>query len=246
MLKKFKKDKSTIKDYAGESFFVKLTKFLYFKMVDAYYLFKNGVTFNEYGVTFLVGEQGSGKTMAMTEYLERMRKKFPNVMIITNYGYIHETQEFKDWKDFFEIRNGADGVIFAIDEIQNEFNNKSWKNFPEELLTEITQQRKQKVKIVATTQVYEEVVVQLRRQAFYVVECMTFAGRWVITNCYKRRDYEKSLNHVDGTKKVRKMYKKTFIQDDYIRNLYDTEKKIERMQRTTFMTKQERGVVQNG
>lgn len=246
MLKKSKKDESIIKDYSSESFFVKLSKFLYFKMVDVYYLFKNGATFNEYGVTLMVGEQGSGKTMAMTEYLERMRKKFPNVVIVTNYGYIHETKEFTDWKDFFEIRNGSDGVIFAIDEIQNEFSKNSWKNFPEELLTEITQQRKQKIKIVSTTQVYEEVAITLRRQAFYVIECMTFAGRWVITNCYKRRDYEKSLNHVDGTKKVRKMYKKTFIQDDYIRSLYNTEKKIERMKRSKFMSKQERGATANG
>lgn len=238
-LKTFEK----IKDYSDENFFIKFFKFIFFLLKDTWYVIRNGMPFSEYGVSLYCGEQGSGKSIAMTEYLERMRKKYPNVMIVTNYGYKYQNREFVDWKDFFDIRNGTDGVIFAIDEIQNEFNNQSWKNFPEELLSEITQQRKQKVKIVATAQVYEDVVVQLRRQAFHVIDCMTFANRWTITTCYKKRDYEKALNYTDGTAKVRKMWRKSFIQDDYIRDLYDTEKKIERLKRSTFLSKKERGII---
>nr|WP_176452299.1 hypothetical protein [Streptococcus thermophilus] len=81
------------------------------------------------------------KQMAMTEYLERMRKKYPKAVICTNFGYIHQTLPMTDWKQIFTVRNGLDGVIFAIDEIQNEYNSASWKNFPEGLLAEITQQR---------------------------------------------------------------------------------------------------------
>ncbi|MEK5234097.1 zonular occludens toxin domain-containing protein [Lysinibacillus sp. FSL K6-0232] len=244
MFKKCKKDDITqIKDYTAESFFIKFFKFIYLYFKDLIFLLRNGGIFKEYGVTMYCGQQGAGKTIAMTEYLERMRKRYPNVMIITNYGYIHQTREFNDWKDFFEIRNGADGVIFAIDEIQNEFNNRSWKNFPEELMSEITQQRKQKVKIVCTAQEYLDVAVQLRRQSFFIVDCFTFAERWVFTRCYKRRDYEKALNSTDGFSKVRKIYSKSFIQDAKLRSLYDTEKKIERLERSTFMSKRERGVV---
>lgn len=244
MFKRNKKDVSPkIKDYSGQSFFVKLPLFIGYKFYDAYRILRYGRPFSEYGVSFFVGEQGSGKSIAMTEYLESMRAQYPDVMIVTNYGYIHQTQEFTDWKDFFNIRNGEKGVIFAIDEIQNEFNNKSWKNFPEELLSEITQQRKQKIKIVCTSQIYEDVAIQLRRQAFFIIECMTVAGRWTIADCYKRKDYEKSLNSVEGTGKVRKMWRKTFVQDGHIRTLYNTELKIERLQRTTFMSKKDRGVV---
>lgn len=235
--------KTKIKDYSSENFFVKIAKFFGFKMKDMWHVMRNGLPFMEYGVSLYCGEQGSGKSIAMTEYLERMRKQYPNLKIVTNYGYKYQTQEFTDWKDFFDIRNGEDGVIFAIDEIQNEFNNQSWKNFPEELLSEITQQRKQKVKIVATAQVYEDVVIQLRRQAFFVIDCMTIGGRWTITKCYKRRDYEKALKSTEGTAKVRKLYSKSFIQDKYLRDLYDTEQKIERLKRTSFMSKKERGVI---
>lgn len=241
--KRIKEDIEQIKDYTAESFFIKFVKFFYFYFKDVIFAMRNGHLFKEYGVTMYCGQQGAGKTVAMTEYLERMRKKHPNALIVTNYGYIHQTHEFTDWKDFFDIRNGADGVIFAIDEIQNEFNNRAWKNFPEELMSEITQQRKQKVKIVCTAQEYLDVAIPLRRQSFFIVDCFTLAERWVFTKCYKRRDYEKALNSVDGLSKVRKMYSKSFIQDAKLRALYDTEKKIERLERSSFMSKQERGLV---
>lgn len=235
-----KQEKIKYGDYSNDNFVIKIMKFILYLMGDIFYTIKHGSSFNEWGITFFCGEQGSGKTMAMTEYLERMRKKYPNCLIVTNYGYKHQTHEFTDWNDFFNIRNGEHGVIFAIDEIQNEFNNQKWKNFPEELLSEITQQRKQKVKIVCTSQVYEDVVIQLRRQAFFIVECMTFANRLTVTKCYKRRDYERALKSVDGTKKVRKVYTRWFVQNEYLRSLYDTERKIERLARTAFLDRDKR------
>lgn len=237
-----KKKNQKIKVYSNDGFFTKLIKFIGFKCQDIYKLLRYGRPFDEYGVTLYVGDQGSGKSMAMSEELERLRVAFPRAVIVTNYGYIHETQEFTDWNDFFDIRNGADGVIFAIDEIQNEFNSKAWKNFPEDLLSEITQQRKQKVKILATAQVWEDVVVQLRRQTLFVAECSTLAKRWTRVRCYKRSDYDRSRDLAAGTDKIFAVYKRSFIQNDYLRNLYDTEKKIQRLARTRFQSKAERGI----
>ncbi len=74
--------------------------------------------------------------------------------------------QMTSWRDFMEIRNGTKGVLFLIDEIHSEYSSKSWKDFPEELLSEISQQRKQRIKIVATSQIYSRVVKQLREQAF--------------------------------------------------------------------------------
>ena len=241
-----KKKTQRIKVYSNDGFFTKLIKFIGFKFQDTYKLLRYGRPFDEYGVTLYVGDQGSGKSMAMSEELERLRVSFPKAIIVTNYGYIHETQEFTDWNDFFDIRNGADGVIFAIDEIQNEFNSKAWKNFPEDLLSEITQQRKQKVKILATAQVWEDVVVQLRRQTLFVAECSTLAKRWTRVRCYKRSDYDRSRDLAAGTDKVFPVYKRSFIQNEYLRNLYGTEKKIQRLARTRFQSKSERGITNVG
>jgi ATP-dependent Clp protease ATP-binding subunit ClpX len=88
-----------------------------------------------------------------------------------------------------DVRNGEDGVIFAIDEIHAEFSSNAWKDFPPELLREISQQRKQKVKIIASAQVFKDVAVQLRRQCFDVVECRTVGGRWTFQRCFDAEDY---------------------------------------------------------
>jgi len=82
MFKKNKKaDNQKIKNYSSESFFVKLIKFIGFKFVDIWDVIKNGRKFNEYGLTLMVGDQGSGKSMAMTEYLEGIRRDYPKAWI---------------------------------------------------------------------------------------------------------------------------------------------------------------------
>lgn len=234
-------DLSKKKIYSDLGFWVKLWLFTkYFVQDRIYYARQGRKEFKEYGITIFCGEQGAGKSVAMVEYLERMRLKYPSVKIITNFGYKHEDESFNDWQQFFDVRNGLDGVIFAIDEIQNEFNSQKFKEFPEALLGEITQQRKQRVKIVTTAQYFEDVVVQMRRQTHFVVQCMTVAERLVWTRCYKKRDYEKAINRVEGFKNVRKMYSRVFVQDAAIRELFDTDKKIERLSRTVFLPRSER------
>ena len=133
--------------------------------------------FSEYGFSIFTGRQGAGKTVSMVRYLDLMRKKYPNVKIITNFNYAYADKRMKDWRDFMEIRNGEDGVIFAIDEIHSEYSAASWKDFPEALLSEISMQRKQRVKIVATSQVFCRVAKPIREQAFSVMVCRTYFGR---------------------------------------------------------------------
>lgn len=241
MIKKSKREKVKKYKYSERGFFLKFMIFIVYKCIDVYYRIKNGVKFSEYGLTMYCGRQGAGKTTAMTEYLERMRRQYPNSLILTNYGYKHETQAFVDWNDFFTIKNGTDGVIFAIDEIQNEFSSAAWKNFPESLLSEVTQQRKQRVKIVCTSQIFTRVAKPLREQCMDVVECFTIAGRWTWTKCFDAVDYNRVIDSPTGKDKLRRLYIKTFIQDDYLRSLYDSYAKIERIGRTEFMSKQERG-----
>lgn len=226
--------------YTEKSFFLKFFMFIFYMFKDFYYKIRNGREFEEYGVTMFCGRQGAGKTIAMTEYLERMRKKYPNVMILTNYGYKNETRPFFDWKDFFEVRNGVDGVIFAIDEIQNEFSSSSWRNFPESLLSEITQQRKQRVKIVCTSQIFTRVAKPLREQCMEVVECFTIAGRWTFTKGYDAVDYNRAIDSPNIRANIRKLFFRSFIQDEYLRSLYDTYSKIERISQKEFLSRQER------
>lgn len=214
---------------SNKSFFDKVLRFIICIIYDCYQRLFNLNDFREFGLTLYCGRQGGGKTMAMTEYLERMRKKYPEAIICTNFGYKHQNIEMTDWKQLFEVRNGLKGVIFAIDEIQNEFNSSAWQKFPEGLLAEITQQRKQRIKIVGTSQVYTRVVKQLREQTFEVVECRTILSRWTFTRAFDAEDYNVVCDRPDAKQKIRRLWRKNFVQTKKLRNLYDSYAKIDKM-----------------
>lgn len=227
---KGKKNNNHVK-YSERGFLVKFLIFWGFLFSDIFKRLKNKDEFREYGLTLYCGKQGAGKTMAMTEYLERMRIKYPKCIICTNYNYIHQDLELDNWKKLLQVRNGDLGVIFAIDEIQNEYSSDSWKNFPEGLLAEITQQRKQKIKIVGTSQVFTRVVKQLREQTFEVVECRTIAGRWTFCKAFDAEDYNAVCDKPDAKLKLHRIWRRNFVQNDYLRNLFDSYAKIKKMEK---------------
>ena len=152
----------------------KLIDFIRWKICDLIMLIINGKTFNLYGVTIFCGRQGGGKTIGIINELEYIKSKYPECLILTNIGYKRQDYPLVSWRQLLETRNGTKGVVFVIDEIQNQYNQNSWKDFPEEILSVITQQRKQRIKIFLSSQVYQNVVIQLRRQCYDVVECKTF------------------------------------------------------------------------
>lgn len=225
-------------------FFSKFLDFLRWKLYDLLMLIINGRKFDLYGLTIFCGRQGGGKTISMVEYLDKMKDRFPDCKIITNFNYIRQDMPFVDWRQFIEVRNGLDGVIFAIDELQNEYNSNKWQDFPEEILSTVTQQRKQRIKIVATSQVFTRVVKQLREQCYEVVECKTFLGRWTRQKCYDADDYNTFIDNPSPEKKfkTRKKWKYSFIQNNMIRNLFNSYAVVESIKNKDFIKRNERGL----
>ena len=223
-------------------FISKLINFIRWKLYDLFMLLINGRQFNLFGVTIFCGRQGSGKTMGIVEELERIRQTFPNTIICTNIHYINQDMPLIDWRQLLEIRNGTNGVVFVIDEVQNEYDNSKWKDFPEGILSVITQQRKQRIKIYLSSQVYTRVVKQIREQCFDVIECKTFLGRWTRLKCYDAEDYNTIVDNPSPEKKfkLRKKWKRSFVQSNYIRNLYDSYKVVETMKKAEFINRNER------
>lgn len=198
--------------------------------------------FKEYGFTFFVGRQGAGKTVSMVNYLKKMRLIYPDCFIITNFKFSDADFIMKDWNDLLNIRNSTRGVIFAIDEIQSEYSSMSWKDVPENLLSEISQQRKQRVKIVATAQFFSRVAKPLREQANTVVVCSTLWGRLTRNKIYDAVDYAVVLDNPNIVKKkLRPLAKSSFVQSDSLRACFDTFEKITRMQKIKFIPRNERG-----
>lgn len=199
---------------------------------------KNGVVkFKPFGVWMFCGRQGSGKTIGMVHQLEEMRKQYPKAIICTNFAYAHENYRMKSLNDLLTIRNGKDGVIFAIDELQNEFSSAVSKDFPETLLSVVTMQRKQRICILTTSQVFTRVAKPLREQCFYVIDCRTMFGRYTRLRCYSADDYNTIINKsdvVEAKMKLHKEWKKSFVQTDELRELYDTYAVVERLSRDGF------------
>lgn len=197
--------------------------------------------FPDFGFTFYVGRQGGGKSISIVDYLKRMKTLYPDCMVVSNFKCQYSDYIMQDWRDLLNIRNGENGVIFAIDEIHSEYSAASWKDVPETLLSEISQQRKQKVKIVASAQYFCRIAKPLREQAFTVVACNTsFFGRLTSCKHYDADVYAKCLESSSGFSKVKPFKKYSFVQSDDLRNCYDTYEKILRMQKIKFIPRNER------
>lgn len=197
--------------------------------------------FREYGLRLYCGKQGAGKTIGMVHDLEFYRRRYPKAKIYTNFGYTGQTAPLTSLNDLLDpkFRNGTDGVIFAIDEIQNEFSSATSKDFPESLLSQITQQRKQRICILASSQVFTRVSKPLREQTFIVVDCKTLFGRYTKLKYISAEDYIEYAEHPDPKKRLKLKKKKidTFVQTDSLRNCYDSYELIKRLNRVGFSPK---------
>ena len=133
--------------------------------------------FSPDGLLIFTGPQGSGKTLSAVNYVYKLLKIYPKCKIVTNleltdYPFDNERVFlFQEAKDLTRYKNGYNGVIFLIDEIQLYFNSLGSKNIDIDVMTQISQQRKQRIHIVATSQVFGRMSKQLREQFDTVIYC---------------------------------------------------------------------------
>lgn len=81
---------------------------------------------------------------------------------------------FVNADDLQRYKNGKEGVIFLIDEIHVYFNSLQSKNINMDVMTLISQQRKQRIHIVATCQVFGRMAKPLREQFSNVILCKSY------------------------------------------------------------------------
>lgn len=61
--------------------------------------------FRGFGFWLFCGLGGSGKTLSMVEYLERMYLKYPKIKIYTNFRYKHASGQINSWEDILDLEN---------------------------------------------------------------------------------------------------------------------------------------------
>lgn len=174
--------------------------------------------FKEHGFLLFSGKQGSGKTMAMTYYINTLLMKYPDVKIGTNYGLMCEDFVLNDYHQLFEVNNGKEGVIFGFDEIQATFSSRNWKdNFSPDLLSAICQNRKAHRLIYGTCQNIQLVDKSIRIQAMKYAKCFTFFGFLTLVVWFiPEYDFEGNLD------KSKFCGLRLFLQDRSLRYQYDT------------------------
>lgn len=180
--------------------------------------------FNEYGVHIFAGEQGSGKSIAVAEFILRLKKMYPACKIHTNIDFKEQDGKVTSPDDFIMNNNGEFGMIVFLDEIQNWFSSMESKNFPVEALEDITQQRKQRKIFLGTSQVFTRVSKPIREQTTLLYKPLTVAGCLTVVRVYKCK-----LDDSGTVKKevLRKLY--FFVHTDEIRQAYDTYERVERL-----------------
>lgn len=133
--------------------------------------------FHPDGLVVFCGGQGTGKTLSAVNYTYNLAQIYPKSKIVTNidlrdYPVDNERVfRFNDATDLKRYKNGKEGVIFLIDEIHLYFNSLQSKNINMDVMTQIAQQRKQRIHIVATCQVFGRMAKPLREQFSNVVLC---------------------------------------------------------------------------
>lgn len=211
-----------------EGFFYKIFVKLPRQFIDDY--FERDPNFFRYqGCIIFEGRQGAGKTISMIEFARRMQKEYSKAKCTTNLAYKYEDTPLNDWRMLLNYKNGIYGVIVCMDELQNWFSSNDSKNFPPEMLTVITQNRKNRRIILGTSQNFYLLAKSIRSQATEVRRCTTLLGALTIV-----RRFEPILDSEGNVSYWKNRGWYFFVHDKELRESYDTYKVINRLSKVGF------------
>lgn len=192
-------------------------------------------TFKIYGMHLLCGEQGSGKTTLMAYLIRKYKTIYPRVKVRSNFSCTMQDFPLTTWEELTLDTNGIYGEIDCIDEIQNWFSSNQSKNFPPDMLTVITQQRKVRRCILATSQVFTRVAKPIRENTYLMYYPFTVFGCITFVRVYKPvLDEQGNLKE----RKLRNFF--FFVHDEELRSMFDSYKTICTLRESGFKDASER------
>ncbi len=198
------------------------------------YFAKDPDFFKYQGIIIFTGRQGRGKTVSMVHEILNYQKEYPKSKCITNLAYKYENDSLKHWKQLLDYNNGKQGVIVGMDETQNWFSSAQSKNFPPEMLTVCTQNRKNRRIILGTAQSFYLLSKAIRTQCTEVRECYTIAGSITFV-----KRVEPFLDFEGNVEKLKLKGFYFFVHNDELRGAYDTYKTISALSKSGFLSQEE-------
>jgi len=181
-----------------------------------------------HGVYCFDGLYGSGKSLSMNYFLYQQYLKNPKVLIVSNipleyFDYV----DLENTKQIEEMQH-PHGIIFVIDESQLSFNSRDFKNFPWEMVSAITQNRKEGKCLLFASQNFYHIDKQIRDLCFRIIHCNSYLGLFFLNKWYLPQDYELAFNPVEG-KRPRTYGMTFFIGNPLIFNAIQSHKKVKRL-----------------
>ena len=201
---------------------------IYWSTFKEKYIKPKGVQF-PVGTIVFKGFQGSGKTLSMVHYALRLQKEFPDCLVFSNVK-INGLKNFsliendRDVAAAIAAQNGPKGVAVIIDEAHLFFNKKS--GIPLDVLTAISQQRKDRRRMILSSQIWEELDVSLRKQVKHVVSCTCRLGRFQVNSISDGESL--SYDKQQGAYVAKRLYTEIFKHNQKLYDCYDTLQKIVR------------------
>lgn len=164
---------------------------------------KSNDGFQYAGLWLFSGSQGSGKTLMLMHLLKQVLAESPNAIVVSNISiYGVPTYVYHGVEDFEKYNNGADGVIFVIDEIHTLFNALESKNMPLSTMQVWCQNRKNRRLILGTSQRFSRIGKPIREQATCLYECRKgIAGVLYSYCCYNGDGFNDSGEYIDESPK---------------------------------------------
>lgn len=201
-----------------------------------------------YGIEGYFGLMGKGKTICMTERLNHLRNKYGNdILITTNYFYDKQDFLFSSWEQL--LSNYDKPLVVAWDEVQNEFSSRNFKDFPVELLTQLTQVRKNNgILILYSAQRIDRVDKVFRELTMYSWDCNTWLGRFTFCKKYHSFDFLRLNNSLseDNRLSIHPLNIHWFIQTQNLRNCYDSFQMLESAKSKKYMNRVELAAINSG
>ena len=181
------------------------------------------------GLIIFTGRQGNGKTASLIQYAMELHDQYPLAKCISNIKYCYQDDTLNHWKQLVRYKNEHKGVIVVMDELQNWFSSNMSRNFPPQMLSVITQNRKNRRVILGTAQNFFMLAKPIRSQCTEIRECLTLAG--VLTIVVKREPIVDNDGDVKEMK-YRGMY--MFAHSRRLREAYDTWTIVDNLMKSGF------------
>lgn len=174
------------------------------------------------GSQIYFGYQGQGKTLSMVKHALEIKKKYPKAIVVSNLNlkdieYIHFSTFQELTHLFATVKNGKYGVIYIIDEIHNYFHSHDSRSIPLWIVQVFSQQRKNRMLVLGSAQLWEDVTKAIRDQIENLISCKKVFG--VIIN--QVLDPRQVQIHY-GEKKIKVKKFGFFIPSEKLFNRYDT------------------------